>query len=166
MSAHAGATGTTQAERYLADEAATQALGAALAAAWPRPLCGVVWLQGALGSGKSTLARAFLRALGVEGAVRSPTYTLVEPYETAHGTVLHMDCYRLADAEELEFLGLRDTPPESALWLIEWPERVAGGLPVPDLLIALATRCEGREATFSGRDPGMLRRILQSVSQY
>lgn len=159
--AHASPAG-----RVLADEAATQSLGAAIAHAWPRPVCGVVWLQGALGSGKSTLARALLRALGVEGAVRSPTYTLVEPYETAHGTVLHMDCYRLADAGELEFLGLRDTPPETALWLIEWPERVADGLPAPDLLIALATDGEGRQATFRARDPAVLQHILQSVSQY
>jgi len=151
---------------HLVDEAATQALGAAMAALWSRPVTGVVWLQGPLGSGKSTLARAFLRALGVEGAVRSPTYTLVEPYETQYGTVLHMDCYRLADAEELEFLGLRDTPPETALWLVEWPERVAEGLPEPDLVITLGTHSEGRVAALSAQDDQALQRILQSISQY
>lgn len=150
----------------LADEAATQALGAAMAASWSRPVSGVVWLQGPLGSGKSTLARAFLRALGVEGAVRSPTYTLVEPYDTEHGTVLHMDCYRLADADELEFLGLRDTPPEAALWLIEWPERVAEGLPEPDIVITLGAHSEGRVATLSAQDGEALQRLLKSVSQY
>ncbi len=149
----------------LHDEAATEALGRAVAKAWPRPLSGVIWLQGALGSGKTTLARAFLRGLGVQGAVRSPTYTLVEPYETEHGHVLHMDCYRLSDPEELEFLGLRDTPPDSALWLIEWPERVAVGLPLPDLRMALSTAAQGREAVLSASHADTLAHILNSISQ-
>lgn len=149
----------------LQDEAATEALGRAVALAWPKPLSGVIWLQGALGSGKTTLARAFLRALGVQGAVRSPTYTLVEPYQTEQGLVLHMDCYRLSEPEELEFLGLRDTPPESALWLIEWPERVAMGLPSPDLRLALSTAAPGREAVLHAHHADTLAHILNSVSQ-
>ncbi|MCK5769606.1 tRNA (adenosine(37)-N6)-threonylcarbamoyltransferase complex ATPase subunit type 1 TsaE [Algiphilus sp.] len=151
--------------RHLGDEAATQALGGAIAAVWTRPLAGVIWLQGDLGAGKSTLARAFLRALGVTGAVRSPTYTLVEPYRTDAGAVLHMDCYRLGGPDELAMLGLRDTPPSDALWLVEWPERAADALPPADLMVALGTSGSGREAVLRAPENGLLDAILHSMPE-
>lgn len=151
--------------RELPDEAATDALGRALADALPRPVAGVIALEGSLGAGKSALARALLRGLGVSGTIRSPTYTLLEPYDSPAGTVLHMDCYRLGDAEELEMLGLRDRPPESALWLVEWPERAAEALPPIDLTIHLTLHGEGRRATFAVRQNGRLEQTLQSLHE-
>lgn len=128
-------------EYFLPDTEATEALGRTLANT--RPTRAVVHLQGDLGAGKSTLARAMLRALGVTGAIRSPTYTLVERYPLAGGgEALHLDLYRIGDAGELEFLGLDDA--DAALWLIEWPERGGAHLPAPDLLIALALQDTGR----------------------
>ncbi|AOU99543.1 tRNA (adenosine(37)-N6)-threonylcarbamoyltransferase complex ATPase subunit type 1 TsaE [Acidihalobacter yilgarnensis] len=131
-------------ELALADEAATEHLGAALARALPRNA--LVFLHGNLGAGKTTLARALLRALGHAGAVRSPTYTLVEPYEIDGRRVFHFDLYRLADPEELEAIGLRDYLDGDSLCLIEWPERGAGMLPAADLDIHLATDGAGRHA--------------------
>lgn len=126
----------------LQDPAATEALGVALART--RPARGIVHLHGDLGAGKSTLARALLRALGVVGAIRSPTYTLVERYPLADGEALHLDLYRIGDAAELEFLGI--DPSDGVLWLVEWPERGGSALPPPDLRIDLALLGEGREA--------------------
>ncbi len=121
------------------DEAATEALGAALARSLPtgvdRALS--VHLQGDLGAGKTTLVRGFLRALGVTGAVRSPTYGLLEPYAVAGRAVLHLDLYRLAEPTEVEALGLRDHDEPGAVWLIEWPERGAAVLAPPDLRVTL-----------------------------
>lgn len=126
---------------FLADTDATEQLGRALAAT--RPPRAVVYLRGELGAGKSTLARALLRALGVTGAIRSPTYTLVERYPLGDGgEALHLDLYRIGHAEELEFLGLGDAEPE--LWLVEWPERGGAGLPVADLRLELAIDGDGR----------------------
>ncbi len=133
---------------YLHDAEATDVLARALAQTQPRQA--IIYLQGDLGAGKSTLARAWLRALGVDGAIRSPTYTLVEHYTLPDGwNALHLDLYRIADATELEFLALDDTG--AGLWLVEWPERGARSLPVADLRIALAVAGEGREVTI---DPG------------
>lgn len=113
------------------------------------PESALVFLNGPLGAGKTTLVRAFLRALGVTGPVRSPTYTLIEPYEIepprASPTptrVLHLDLYRLGGADELEYLGLREDL-ERALVLVEWPECAEGALPEPDLQIALGYGGEG-----------------------
>lgn len=134
----------------LADAGMTEALGRALAAT--RPPQAVVHLQGDLGAGKSTLARALLRALGVEGAIRSPTYTLVEHYPLARGgNALHLDLYRIAAAGELEFLAL-DTD-DAELWLVEWPERGVGALPPPDLTLALAMEGKGRSAILTPGTP-------------
>jgi tRNA threonylcarbamoyladenosine biosynthesis protein TsaE len=135
----------------LPDAAATDALGAALARSLPAR--GVLYLRGDLGAGKSSLARALLRELGVSGAIRSPTYTLVERYPLADGEAVHLDLYRIAAAGELEFLGLDDLRDDARLWLVEWPERGGAGLPPPDLEIRLAVAGAGRTAElqdFSG----------------
>lgn len=118
---------------------ATESLGAKLATSRPqRPdALTVVYLTGDLGAGKTTLARGFLHAIGVAGAIRSPTYTLLEIYETSSATVVHLDLYRLRDMAELEPLGVRDLALPGHVWLIEWPERGEGGLPPADLHIAL-----------------------------
>ncbi len=126
----------------VADAAAMEALGAQLACT-----TGIIYLKGELGAGKTTLARGFLRALGYEGRVRSPTYTLVEPYPFDFVTVYHLDLYRLSDARELEDLGLRDLLAEPALLLVEWPERGSGVLPAADLLVSIEHRDDGRRVT-------------------
>ena len=134
----------------LRDPGATAALGQALAATQVMPA--VVYLHGDLGAGKSTLARAWLRALGVTGTIRSPTYTLVERYPLpGGGEALHLDLYRIGGAGELEFLALDDVA--GALWLVEWPERGEGALPVADLQIDLAVADHARDARLSGLTP-------------
>ena len=113
----------------------TEALGARLLGtrADPGAPCQVVFLSGELGAGKSTFARGVLRALGAHGAIKSPSYTLVETYELPDTNAVHLDLYRLIDPTELEHLGLADYHRPGFLWLIEWPERGAGRLPAPDL---------------------------------
>lgn len=127
----------------LDDVAATEAFGARLAAALD-DAGAVVALTGPLGSGKTTLVRGCLRALGHDGKVRSPTYTLVEPYAPGGRRVLHLDLYRIADPGELESLGLREEADGDALWLIEWPERGRGHLPAPDVSLTLDHAGAGR----------------------
>ena len=137
-------------ELWLPDADATDALGARLALT--RPAQAVVHLHGDLGAGKSTIARALLRALGVQGAIRSPTYTLVERYPLADGgEAWHLDLYRIADPGELEFLGLDGA--EVWLWLVEWPERGVGALPAPDLTVELSMRGPGRIARLHPGSP-------------
>jgi len=130
--------------QHLATEADTLALGARLAARYRH---GLVFLTGELGAGKTTLVRGWLRALGHTGAVKSPTYTLVEPYETGEIPVYHFDLYRLGEPEELEFVGIRDYLTAGSLCLVEWPERAGSFLPAPVLCIQLEDDPPGRQAT-------------------
>lgn len=135
----------------LPDEAATIAVGQRLALALPA--AALIYLQGDLGAGKTTLARALIRALGHQGPVRSPTYTLIEPYELAGRLVYHLDLYRLGSAEELEDIGLRDLLAEPGVLLVEWPEKGQGVLPTADLQLTLRPSGEGRELTLSADTP-------------
>lgn len=126
----------------LADEAATLALGAALA---PGLSPGLIALHGDLGAGKTTLVRGILRGLGWQGRVKSPTYTLMERYPSAQLTISHWDLYRLGAPEELDALGFREFERQEELMLIEWPERGGAWLRDCDLEIAIdyvgAARC-------------------------
>lgn len=126
----------------LPDPDAQLAFGARLATCLASPC--VLYLAGDLGTGKTTLTRGILRGLGHQGAVRSPTYTLIEPYDLPTTRLQHLDLYRLADPEELEYLGLRDLLGEDVLWVIEWPDRGAGMLPAADLRIDITYADAGR----------------------
>jgi tRNA threonylcarbamoyladenosine biosynthesis protein TsaE len=127
-----------------ADE--TEAYGARLAATRPPGNSfAVIYLNGDLGAGKTTFARGFLHGCGVSGPVKSPTYTLVEVYETPTVCVIHLDLYRLLDPTELEPLGLREYALPGYIWLIEWPDRGSGRLPFPDLSVTLSGGMSGHE---------------------
>ncbi len=133
----------------LADEGATLALGARLAEVTTdlaRRHGLVIFLHGDLGAGKTTLTRGLLRALGVTSAVKSPTYTLVEPYVLSDLTAYHFDLYRLRDPEELEFMGARDYFRPGLLCVVEWPERGGEFLPNPDISLTIHTLGLGRQA--------------------
>ncbi|RMH93005.1 tRNA (adenosine(37)-N6)-threonylcarbamoyltransferase complex ATPase subunit type 1 TsaE [Lysobacter pythonis] len=135
---------------FLPDPAATDAIAGRFAAR--RPANAIVHLHGDLGAGKSSFARAFLRALGVTGAIRSPTYTLVERYPLDDGgEALHLDLYRIGDPGELEFLGIE--PEQAALWLVEWPARGGAALPPADLAISLEMTGGGRRMRASAASP-------------
>jgi tRNA threonylcarbamoyladenosine biosynthesis protein TsaE len=122
-------------EFNIAGEENQEAFGAALAQL-VEPPC-IIYLTGGLGAGKTTLARGFLRGLGHEGRVKSPTFTLLEPYELARVNCYHFDLYRLADPEELLFLGIEDLLQADAVLLVEWPEKGSGVLPAPDLSLEI-----------------------------
>ncbi len=104
-----------------------------------------IHLQGALGAGKTTFVRGLLRSLGHEGAVKSPTYTLVESYQLQGHAIYHFDFYRLADAAELDSIGYRDYFDPPSCSLVEWPERAAGLLGRADLEIVLCMQNPGRD---------------------
>jgi len=135
----------------LGSEAEQEAFGARLAASIDGSL--LIFLEGDLGAGKTTLTRGFLRALGHRGTVKSPTYTLIEPYRIGDRRVYHLDLYRVADPGELEYLGLREMLDEEAVLLIEWAGRGEGWLPTPDLLITIRHCGEGREIALSAATP-------------
>lgn len=149
-----GDGGVAHVERVLPAESDTQALGSSLASLGATPR-GVVRLHGDLGAGKTTLVRAWLRGLGHAGAVRSPTYTLVEPYDIEVGggrlAFMHFDLYRMADEEELDAIGFRDYLAGDALCVIEWPERAPGLLADADLDIHLVPEGDGRRIRLVAR---------------
>jgi tRNA threonylcarbamoyladenosine biosynthesis protein TsaE len=127
---------------FLPDAEATQAFGRDLAGRLePGDL---VLLHGDLGAGKTTMVRGILAGLGHSGSVKSPTYTLLEPYELTSFTVLHFDFYRIGDSRELEFIGIDELMDTDAIKLVEWPERAADRLPPPDLEITLRVEDKGR----------------------
>jgi tRNA threonylcarbamoyladenosine biosynthesis protein TsaE len=132
----------TRRDEFLPDEAATMAFGARLAGV----LRGgeLILLEGDLGMGKTTLVRGLLRALGHEGTVKSPTYTLIEPYEFDCWRIYHLDLYRIADPGELDFIGLDELMDERAIVLVEWPERAPGAFRAPDYRITIRPQGEGR----------------------
>ena len=131
----------------LPNEASTLALGKKLAEIVPEQC--LVFLQGDLGAGKTTLIRGFLQGLGYQGAVKSPTYTLVESYQMNHKQIFHFDLYRLNDPEELEYIGIRDYFTQNTICLIEWPERAKNLLPVADLTCYIRANTTSREVTFT-----------------
>jgi tRNA threonylcarbamoyladenosine biosynthesis protein TsaE len=135
---------------YLASTEETEQFGATL---WSLlPVKGVIFLQGELGAGKTTLVRGLLRAAGYTGAVKSPTFTLVEEYDLLNRKIFHFDLYRLTDSEELEWIGIRDYFEQNALCFIEWAEKGKGFLPAPDGIVRLDVKDDGRELTLELRN--------------
>jgi tRNA threonylcarbamoyladenosine biosynthesis protein TsaE len=158
-------------EYFLANETETIIVGENLAKVvlaqgepCDKPQSGlIVYLNGDLGAGKTTLTRGFVHGMGHQGNVKSPTYTLVEPYELTPWHVYHFDLYRLGDAEELEYMGIRDYFVENCCCFIEWPEKGRGILPKADIVIDLEYRNEQRKIelhAFSVRGEAVLQRYL------
>ena len=143
----------------LADSNVTECLGQALARSFPGAAAGVaaagavVYLRGELGAGKTTCVRSLLRALGVTGLVRSPTYTLVETYILTTLTCVHVDLYRLQALTEVDELGLRDLVGPGCLLMVEWPERGGAALPAADLDLTLRYAGDGRQARLRPETP-------------
>ena len=125
------------------DENEMMSFGGKVAEKFPEG--GMVYLNGDLGAGKTTLVRGLLRSLGYQGTVKSPTYTLVEPYQINNRMIYHFDLYRLADPEELEYIGGREYWNTDALCLVEWPEKAKRFLPDPDLIINILYKDTSRE---------------------
>lgn len=143
--------------RLLPDHTATEQLGHTLSQALTSGM--VVYLEGVLGAGKTTLTRGLLAGFGYSGTVKSPTYTLVEPYEFEEFTVYHFDLYRLADPEELDYMGIRDYFTDTSIAIIEWPARGAGFIAAPDLIVRLEVERGARRAYLQSQSPRGLQLI-------
>jgi tRNA threonylcarbamoyladenosine biosynthesis protein TsaE len=128
---------------FCARQSDTEQLAQSLASSCPQGM--VVYLHGGLGAGKSTFARAFIHTLGFKGSIKSPTYSLLEAYRLDDGfEAVHMDLYRLADPEEVDYLALDEYEKNALAILIEWPEKGAGHSPPADIAIHFTTQAEGR----------------------
>ena len=145
-------------KHHLKDEQATIDFGAKLVADMPTK--GLVFLHGELGAGKTTLVRGLLQAMGHQGSTKSPTYTIVEPYQLRDRKVYHFDLYRIADPEELEYMGFRDYLDENALCLIEWPEKGGDFLPQADLELSLSYEGEQRSIKIEVNNPAWRESIV------
>lgn len=151
-------------ECFLADESQQIALAQKVAQHLQSSF--VMLLKGNLGVGKTTFARGFVQASGFDGVVKSPTYTLVEPYPISNNRMCyHFDLYRLADPEELEFTGARDYFNENDVCLVEWPEKAEGFLPVADWICEFSHQKKGRKLTiFAATNKGK-KLMLQVFSE-
>ncbi|AOT07096.1 tRNA (adenosine(37)-N6)-threonylcarbamoyltransferase complex ATPase subunit type 1 TsaE [Pseudoalteromonas luteoviolacea] len=147
----------------LANEEATVELGKKLASSIVEGA--VFYMHGDLGAGKTTMTRGIVQGLGHTGNVKSPTYTLVEPYELPMKSVYHFDLYRLGDPEELEFMGIRDYFATNAVCIVEWPEKGGGFIPEPDMDIYLAYHGNAREVTLKAHSERGLQ-VLSTISSY
>ena len=134
---------------FLHDEMATKDFGEKLAVACAQPC--TLYFKGELGAGKSTLIRAYFRALGVVGAIKSPTFTLVESYEVNQQALYHLDLYRIEDPQELDCLGVEEFLDADAICCIEWPERGRGRLSEPDVLFELHHSENGRQLELTAK---------------
>jgi len=142
---------TVRCRRHLADEAATLTFGAQLAQGLQPGL--TFYLEGDLGAGKTTLVRGVLRALGYSGRVKSPTYTLAESYSLPAFELYHFDLYRMHDPREWIDAGFRDVSGGQAVSLIEWPDKAAGWLPAPDVIVRLTIADDAREIECEAASP-------------
>lgn len=148
----------------LADEAATVKMGNVIAESVA--LGSTIFMHGDLGAGKTTMSRGIIQGLGHEGRVKSPTYTLVEPYEMPHASVYHFDLYRLADPEELEYMGFRDYFNDKAVCIIEWPEKGEHFLPKADIELYLTYADEQREISFKANSSSGLEAITKIINRF
>ena len=150
--------------RAVPDEDSVAILAARFARLIKPPM--VLFLQGDLGAGKTTFARAFIHALGFKGYVKSPSYGLLESYPVSGKTILHLDLYRIADPQELDFLALRDLYDEKSVLMVEWPRKAVDYLPAPDLVLEFGEDTETRFiSSFANSIAGfeLNRKILQDL---